>query len=64
MSVDTPASTFVGVRVQGGLLPADLLAKLITGHGPDGLSSKDFHLATGETVRDAANRVWSYLRGA
>jgi N-6 DNA Methylase len=64
VSVDTSASTFVGVRVQGGLLPADLLAKLITGHGPDGLSSKDFHLATGETVRDAANRVWAYLRGA
>lgn len=64
MSVETSASTFVGVRVQGGLLPADLLAKLITGHGQDGLSSKDFHLATGETVRDAANRVWAYLRGA
>src|SRR5690606_3949045 len=23
-----------------------------------------FHLAAGETVRDAANRVWAYLRGA
>ena len=64
MSVDTSSLTLVGVRVQGGLLPADLLAKLITGHGQNGLSSKDFHLAAGETVRDAANRVWAYLRGA
>jgi hypothetical protein len=54
----------VGVRVQGGLLPADLLSRLVTGTGLTGLSSKDFHLAAGETVRDAANRVWAYLRGA
>lgn len=63
MSADTASATFVGVRVAGGLLPADLLAKLVAGQA-DGLSSKDFHLAAGETVRDAANRVWAYLRGA
>jgi hypothetical protein len=63
MSSDTTA-TFIGVRVQGGLLPADLLAKLVTGVDVAGLSSKDFHLAAGESVRDAANRVWAYLRGA
>lgn len=59
-------STFVGVRVQGGLIPADLLAKLSTGTDLDGdsLTSSDYHLAAGETVRDAANRVWAYLRGA
>lgn len=63
MSADTASATFVGVRVVGGLLPADLLAKLVAGQA-EGLSSKDFHLAAGETVRDAANRVWAYLRGA
>lgn len=63
MSADTASINFVGVRVVGGLLPADLLAKLVAGQA-DGLSSKDFHLAAGETVRDAANRVWAYLRGA
>lgn len=57
-------ATFIGVRVQGGLLPADLLAKLVAGVDVPGLSSKDFHLAAGESVRDAANRVWAYLRGA
>lgn len=63
MSSDATA-TFIGVRVLGGLLPADLLAKLVTGADLPGLSSKDFHLAAGESVRDAANRVWAYLRGA
>ncbi|MDQ1308489.1 MAG: hypothetical protein QG671_4323 [Actinomycetota bacterium] len=63
MSAESTSNHFVGVRVVGGLLPADLLAKLVAGQA-DGLSSKDFHLAAGETVRDAANRVWAYLRGA
>jgi hypothetical protein len=64
VSTDTVSTNFVGVRIVGGLLPADLLAKLMSAQTPDGLSSKDFHLAAGETVRDAANRVWAYLRGA
>ncbi|RRQ27381.1 SAM-dependent DNA methyltransferase [Rhodococcus sp. Eu-32] len=57
--------SFVGVRIQGGLLPADLPSQLASGLDPSGntLSPKDYHLATGETVRDAANRVWAYLRG-
>ncbi|KKC01158.1 Eco57I restriction-modification methylase domain-containing protein [Mycolicibacter arupensis] len=58
------ASTFVGVRIQGGLLPADLLGRLAARTGVDGLTSKDYHLAAGESVSDAANRVWAYLRGA
>lgn len=58
------ASTFVGVRIQGGLLPADLLGRLAGRTGVDGLTSKDYHLAAGESVADAANRIWAYLRGA
>ncbi|WP_280195338.1 Eco57I restriction-modification methylase domain-containing protein [Nocardia farcinica] len=59
------SDTFVGVRIQGGLVPADLLQRL-TQPGPgsmSGLQSSDYHLAAGESVRDAANRVWSYLQG-
>lgn len=63
MSTDVTAA-FVGIRIQGGLLPADLLAKLTTGADLPGLTSRDFHLPAGESVRDAANRVWAYLRGA
>ncbi|MCP9274882.1 Eco57I restriction-modification methylase domain-containing protein [Mycolicibacterium arenosum] len=58
------AATFVGIRIQGGLLPADLLAKLATGTDLPGLTSADYHLPAGESVREAANRVWAYLRGA
>ena len=57
-------TSYVGVRVQSGLLPADLLAKIATGRDIAGLTSHDFHLPAGESVRDAANRVWAYLRGA
>jgi len=63
MSTDATAA-FVGIRIQGGLLPADLLAKLATGTDLPGLTSADFHLPAGESVREAANRVWAYLRGA
>ena len=63
MSTDATAA-FVGIRIQGGLLPADLLAKLTTGTDLPGLTSRDFHLPAGESVRDAANRIWAYLRGA
>lgn len=60
------SDSFVGVRIQGGLLPADLPSQLASGLDPSGktLSPSDYHLAAGETVRDAANRVWAYLRGA
>ncbi|MBF6445966.1 Eco57I restriction-modification methylase domain-containing protein [Nocardia farcinica] len=58
------SDSFVGVRVQGSLVPSDLLQRL-TQPGADlcGLKSADYHLAAGESVRDAANRVWAYLRG-
>ena len=58
------AGDFVGVRIEGGLLPTELLSRLSTGKGSGevgGLSSADYGLAHGETVREAANRVWAYL---
>lgn len=57
------SQAFVGVGIQGGLLPADLVSRLATSRDLDGLSSADYHLAAGESVREAANRVWAYLRG-
>jgi len=49
------------VRVAGGLLPADVVAGVLSGK-VDGLSSGDFHLA-GEAPREAAARVWAHLLG-
>jgi hypothetical protein len=54
--------SFVGVRVQGGLLPAELLSRIAVG-ALAGQASADYHLAAGETVREAANRAWAYLTG-
>src|SRR4051812_50080529 len=60
----TDTETFAAVRVVGGLLPADLLSRVISGRELSGLAPADYHLAAGETVREAANRAWSYLTGA
>ena len=54
---------FAGVRVVGGLLPADVLSRLVAARDVAGLGSGDFHLGSGESVREAANRSWSYLTG-
>jgi len=56
-------NSYVGVRIQGGLLPGSLLPRLAVGNSAviDGLSGSDYGLAQGETVREAANRVWAYL---
>ncbi|MFT3834584.1 MAG: N-6 DNA methylase [Micropruina sp.] len=56
------AESFVGVRIQGGLFPTELLSRLSAGL-LDGQKSSDYHLATGESVREAANRAWAYLTG-
>lgn len=56
-------TSFVGVRVQGGLLPSELLSRLSAGRDVPGLGSAEYGLAHGESVREAANRVWAYLTG-
>lgn len=59
------ANDFASVRVVGGLLPPDLLARIIAGDSSlGGLTSSDYHLSSGESPREAANRAWAYLLGA
>ncbi|NYJ02433.1 hypothetical protein HNR19_003131 [Nocardioides thalensis] len=57
-------NTYVGVRIEGGLLPSSLLGRLADPRatGLEGVSGADYGLAHGESVREAANRVWAYLR--
>lgn len=58
-------SDFTTVRVVGGLLPTDLLGRVLAGDKDlGGLTGTDYHLAAGETAREAANRAWPYLLGA
>ncbi|WP_460704912.1 Eco57I restriction-modification methylase domain-containing protein, partial [Myceligenerans halotolerans] len=52
------------VRVEGGIVPATLFQRLQGGDLSEGsLSPSSYHLAGRETVRDAANRAWTYLTG-
>lgn len=55
------ADSFPTLRTEGGLLPADLLARVAEGRDLPGLTPADYHLVAGETVRSAANRAWARL---
>jgi len=58
------SATFSTVRSVGGLLPSDLLMRVLSGDSTlPGLKPADYHLGAGESVREAANRAWSYLTG-
>jgi hypothetical protein len=58
-------SDYTTVRVVGGLLPIDILGRVLAGDKDlGGLTGTDYHLAAGETPREAANRAWPYLLGA
>lgn len=62
MTLGGAGTGFAAVRTVGTLLPADLLARVVTGGDLAGLRSEDYHLA-GEPLRQAASRAYEYLRG-
>ncbi|GAA4619407.1 N-6 DNA methylase [Actinoallomurus liliacearum] len=53
----------VGVASVGGLLPEETLRRLSTGNSLSGTAPAAYHLGKDETVVDAAERAWTYLRG-
>jgi len=56
---------FACIRVVGGLLPPDLLGRVLAGDKDlGGITPSEYHLPAGEGPREAANRSWSYLLGA
>ncbi|WP_109471965.1 Eco57I restriction-modification methylase domain-containing protein [Ornithinimicrobium cavernae] len=56
-------SDFTTIRAVGGLIPPDLLSRIVSGDKQlTGLSPSDYHLSS-ESPREAANRAWSYLTG-
>jgi hypothetical protein len=56
---------FQTARTEGGLLPADLLARVADGDGDlGGLRPTDYHLAAGERLGERINRSWTRLAGA
>lgn len=59
------SDAYSGARIEGGLLPADLIGRIAAGD-PDlpGSRPEDYHLAAGERLGDAASREWNYLSAA
>lgn len=58
------AGDLTAVRSVGALLPSDLLSRVAAGDGDlGGFSGREYHLAAGESPREAANRAWAYLVG-
>ncbi|GAA2530955.1 Eco57I restriction-modification methylase domain-containing protein [Pilimelia columellifera] len=55
---------FPSVRLEGGLLPGDLLTQVADGVDLPGLAPTEYGLPAGETLRQEASRVWERLCGA
>lgn len=59
------SSVFTTIRTEGGLLPADLLAR-VAGQDRDlpGVRPADYHLVQGELLGERVTRSWNRLTGA
>ncbi|BDO43811.1 N-6 DNA methylase [Cellulomonas sp. NTE-D12] len=56
------SAELTSIRSVGALLPSDVLTRIAAGDADlGGLRPADFHLAPGESPREAANRAWAYL---
>jgi SOS-response transcriptional repressor LexA len=59
------STQFLAVHTEGGLLPADLLARIAAGDKAlEGLTPEGYHLGPTERLNEAINRSWSRLLGA
>jgi len=55
---------FTTIRVQGAILPPDLLHRVVSGDTAlGGLTPLEYHLAEGEKLNEAINRSWNRLSG-
>lgn len=57
--------TFTTLRVEGAILPPDLLQRVADGDKTlEGLTPEAYHLDKGEKLNEAINRAWNRLLGA
>jgi hypothetical protein len=63
MSATTTQIT-ASIRVVGGLLPADMITRIMTGKDVSASTPADYHVFGVRSVKDAAERHWDYLKGA
>lgn len=64
MSAIAASQVFASIRVVGGLLPADMLARIADGKDISGSKPADYHVVGARSVQDDAERHWDYLKGA
>lgn len=58
-------TTFTTIRTEGGLLPADLLARVsLQDRSIPGISNADYHLVAGETLGNRITESWNRLTAA
>lgn len=56
-------TSFTTVRTEGGILPADLLTKIVQRHASIGGVSEDSYHVSGEKLNEAISRSWNRLLG-
>jgi hypothetical protein len=59
----TTTQVTASIRVVGGLLPADMINRIMTGKDVSGSTPADYHVVGVRSVKDAAERHWDYLKG-
>jgi N-6 DNA Methylase len=64
MSATTTTQITASIRVVGGLLPADMITRIMTGKDVSASTPADYHVVGVRSVKDAAERHWDYLKGA
>ena len=64
MPATTTTQVTASIRVVGGLLPADMITRIMTGKDVSASTPADYHVVGVRSVKDAAERHWDYLKGA
>jgi len=64
MSAVATSQVFASIRIVGGLLPADMLARIANGKDISASKPADYHVIGARSVQDDAERHWDYLKGA
>ncbi|KUP95578.1 Eco57I restriction-modification methylase domain-containing protein [Thermobifida cellulosilytica] len=62
MSAIARNQVFTAVHTVGGLLPADMLARISEGRDVPGCAPADYGVVGSRSVRDEAERHWDYLK--
>ena len=56
---------FLTMRTEGSILPADILARIVTADKDlGGLTPESYHLTKNERINEVATRAWNRLQGA